>query len=66
VRRIADLMPTIAEYGARYCERGDLSRVTQCRYRGLLKLYIKGDPRASLAEGDQGKADRQRRSVSLG
>jgi hypothetical protein len=42
-RRIAELMPTIAEYGARYCERDDLSRTTRCRYRGLLRLYINGE-----------------------
>jgi len=51
VRRIAELMPTIAEYGARYCERGDLSRVTQCRYRGLLKLYINGEPTGITRRG---------------
>jgi integrase len=44
VRRIAELMPTIAEYGAKYCDRDDLSRVTRARYRGLLKLYINGEP----------------------
>ena len=37
-------MPTIAEYGAKYCDRDDLSRVTRARYRGLLKLYINGEP----------------------
>jgi integrase len=43
-QRIAELMPTIAEYGAKYCDRDDLSRVTRARYRGLLKLYINGEP----------------------
>jgi len=43
-RRIADQMPTIAEYGAKYCERDDLAPTTRDRYRQLLKLYINGEP----------------------
>jgi len=50
-QRIAELMPTIAEYGAKYCERDDLSRTTRCRYRGLLKLYIVGEPTSITRRG---------------
>lgn len=43
VRKIANMMPTVAEYGQKYCDRHDLSRVTQSRYRMLLRLYIMGE-----------------------
>jgi integrase len=44
VRKIEAMMPTVAEYGEKYCSRHDLSPVTSCKYRGLLKLYIIGQP----------------------
>lgn len=42
--QLADLAPTIAEYGARYCVRDDLAAGTRERYRQLLKLYINAEP----------------------
>ncbi len=43
-RELAALAPTIAEFGAKYCSRDDLSAGTRQRYRQLLSLYICGDP----------------------
>ncbi|HEX2856130.1 MAG TPA: site-specific integrase [Propionibacteriaceae bacterium] len=43
-RRLAGQVPTIAEYGARYCDRDNLAPTTRDRYRMLLRLYIKAEP----------------------
>jgi len=50
-RRIAEQMPTIAEYGAKYCERDDLAPTTRDRYRMLLRLYINGEPASMTRRG---------------
>jgi integrase len=44
-------MPTIAEYGAKYCERDDLAPTTRDRYRALLRLYINGEPASITRRG---------------
>jgi len=51
VRKIEAMMPTVAEYGEKYCSRHDLSPVTSCKYRGLLKLYIIGQPTSITRRG---------------
>ena len=50
-RRIAEQLPTIAEYGSKYCERDDLAPTTRDRYRQLLKLYINGEPSTITRRG---------------
>ena len=50
-RRLADQVPTIAEYGARYCDRDNLAAGTRDRYRMLLRLYIKGEPSTITRRG---------------
>jgi len=50
-RRIAEQMPTIAEYGAKYAERDDLAPTTRDRYRMLLRLYINGEPASITRRG---------------
>jgi hypothetical protein len=51
IRKIADMMPTVAEYGERYCSRHDLSPVTADKYRGLLRLYINAEPTSVSGRG---------------
>lgn len=50
-RRLADQVPTIAEYGALYCDRDNLAAGTRDRYRMLLRLYIKGEPSTITRRG---------------
>lgn len=50
-RRLADQVPTIAEYGALYCDRDNLATGTRDRYRMLLRLYIKGEPSTITRRG---------------
>ncbi len=51
IRKIADMTPTVAEYGERYCSRHDLSPVTADKYRGLLRLYINAEPTSISRRG---------------
>jgi integrase len=62
VRKIADMMPTVAEYGLRYCARHNLSPVTADKYRGLLRLYINAQPTSMSRRG----ATRARPLVKVG
>lgn len=50
-RELAERIPTIAEYGGRYCERDDLSPTSRDRYRQYLKLYILGEPASITRRG---------------
>lgn len=50
-RRLADQVPTIAEYGALYRDRDNLAAGTRDRYRMLLRLYIKGEPSTITRRG---------------
>ena len=50
-QHLADQAPTIVDYGAKYCEREDLSAGTRDRYRQLLKFYINAEPATITRRG---------------
>ena len=61
-RRLANQVPTIAEYGALYCNRESLAGGTRDRYLVLLRLYIMAEPSMITRRG----ATRGKRLVKIG